>query len=315
MRFLPELLSRNWTLKLAALGIALLLWTAVRVETPNRQPLPGVPVRVQLNDPAWALAGAPSPASVELRLGGPARALFQLALEPPILVVPVDEVHAGDTTIALRRDWVRMQDRPGVVVEDVQPSTVRLSFEPLENAAVPLAVTTTGELDDELVLAGELSVNPPVVRVSGPRSQVRELDSVSLLPLDLADVDELGTHRMEQAVDTAGLSDLSISPVQAMVTVRIGELMERTIEGVPVSLEGDHAGVEVDPSALAVTLWGPRMLLQSDDSIAVSLVVPAEALEGLEGERRVPVEVRGLPDLIRAMPSSDSVLVRRRPSS
>lgn len=315
MRFLPELLSRNWTLKLAALGIAVLLWTAVRVEAPDRQSLPGVPVRIQLDDPGWAMVGDPSPPTVELRVGGPGRALFQLALNPPSLVIPVDQVHVGDTTIAVRRDWVRIQDRPGVVVEDVQPSTVRLSFEPLENAAVPLVVPTTGDLDEELALAGELSTNPAVVRVSGPRSRVRELDSIPLRPLDLGGVDGTGTHRMELAVDTTGLSDLSFSPLEATVSVRVDDRVERVVEGVPVTLEAE--GLLVQPPAMDVILRGPRSLLESGGSIEVSLAVPESALEGIGGaeDRRVQVEVRGLPDFVRALPASDSVLVRRRSSS
>jgi len=48
--YLSGFFSRNWTLKLSAFGIALLLWVAVRAEAPNRQELTGVPVRVELAD-------------------------------------------------------------------------------------------------------------------------------------------------------------------------------------------------------------------------------------------------------------------------
>lgn len=315
MRFVPELLTRNWTLKLAALGIAVLLWTAVRVEAPDRQPLPDVPVRVQLDDPSYALAEEPSPATVQLRLGGPARALFQLALDPPSLVIPVDQVHTPDTTITLRRDWVRLQDRPGVVVEDIQPASVRLVFEPLDNAAVPLVATTTGRLSDDLALATRPSVNPPVIRVSGPLSRVSRLDSVPLHPVDLSGLGDPGGHRLEVAVDTTGLSGLSVSPTRATVLVTVDRRVERTIRGFPVTLETDAPDLEIEPRTLDVTLRGPRSLVQSTDSTSLALVVPAEALEGLEGSRRVAVQIRDLSEFVRASLSADSVLVRRRSSS
>lgn len=314
MRVLPELLTRNWTLKLAALGIALLLWTAVRVEAPDRQPLPDVPVRVQLNDPAYALAANPSPAAVEVRVGGPARALFQLALNPPALVIPVDRARPGDTIVVLRREWVRLQDRPGVVVEEIQPSSVTLTFEPLENAAIPLTATTTGEVDEGLALAAPPSVNPSVVRVSGPKSQVDALDSIGLLPVDLSEIDGPGNHRVEQLVDTTGLSGMAIAPTRATVSVRVDRLVERTIQGVPVTLEGYSGQADVEPSTLDVTLRGPRSLVESADSDSLVLAVPAAALQDLEEDRWVAVQVRRLSDFVRATLSADSVLVHRRSS-
>ena len=42
----PELLTRNWTLKLAALGLAVLLWSVVKAEAPVRVTIPDVPVEV-----------------------------------------------------------------------------------------------------------------------------------------------------------------------------------------------------------------------------------------------------------------------------
>ena len=46
MGFLRGLVTRNLFLKVASLGLAVLLWTVVRVESPERQTLPGVPVRI-----------------------------------------------------------------------------------------------------------------------------------------------------------------------------------------------------------------------------------------------------------------------------
>ena len=53
MGSLSGFFSRNLTLKLAAFGVALLLWVAVRAETPSIQDFPGVPVQVAVSDPMW----------------------------------------------------------------------------------------------------------------------------------------------------------------------------------------------------------------------------------------------------------------------
>ena len=52
VRFLPGILTRNWTLKLVAIVLAVLLWLIVRVEAPDRQSIPSVPVVVQVSDAA-----------------------------------------------------------------------------------------------------------------------------------------------------------------------------------------------------------------------------------------------------------------------
>ena len=109
MGFLRRLVTQNLSLKLASVALAVLLWTVVRVETPERQSLPGVPVRVALTDPGWALADAPLPATVEVVFNGPARELFRMAVERPILTIPVDEVDVGDTVVFLRREWLAFQ--------------------------------------------------------------------------------------------------------------------------------------------------------------------------------------------------------------
>lgn len=309
MRFVPEILRRNWTLKLSALGLAVILWAARRVETPTRQPLPGVPVEVQLEDPSYALAGQPVPPTVELRVGGPSRALFQLALDPPSIVVPMEEVTGSDTTVVLRREWVRIDDAPGVVVEDIEPAAVRLSFEPIESAAIPIVPLTRGSLPESLALAAPVSTNPRVARLSGPRSRIQAVDSARLAAVDLARFREPGTHRLQLPVDTAGLSDLLVAPTSASVTVLVEERVERLLEEVEVRTEGP-AGLTVDPTTITVSLQGARTLVEGTGADGVYATVALNVLEGLDEARRVPVEIRGVPDLVQASAEPDSVTVR-----
>ncbi|MDH3223033.1 MAG: hypothetical protein OEO23_04890, partial [Gemmatimonadota bacterium] len=92
MRFLPGILTRNWTLKFVAFTLAILLWTLVRVEVPDRQAISGVPVDVQVNDDAWLLSGDAEPTQIQVGFVGPTRALLRLVAEPPVVVLTVDTV-------------------------------------------------------------------------------------------------------------------------------------------------------------------------------------------------------------------------------
>ena len=203
MGSLSSFFSRNWTLKLSAFGVAVLLWVAVRAEAPTRQELRDISVRVEVEDPEWALVGGPMPPTVTVRLGGPSRELIAMAVDRPTIVIPLEAVTSGDTAVSLSNSWVRVQDRPGVVVEEIQPSSVRLTLEPIERVMLPVATRIEGELPAEFAMAGLPQVFPPGIRVSGPRSLVSELDSVRLLPLDLGEVDRVGQDLGRRGHDRA----------------------------------------------------------------------------------------------------------------
>lgn len=310
MSVLPGIVTRNWKLKLAALGLALLLWTSLRLEALDRQVLPSVPVRVQLNDPQWAVGGDPEPASVEVHFSGPARELFSLYLERPTVTVPVDQVASGDTAVLLRPEWVRLPNRPGVVVEEIRPRQVGLRFDPITQGVAPVALRTDGGLPSEVALAEPLQMDPEVVRVSGPARQVEAVDSVRLEPLDLEQVTSTGSRRLP--VDTTGLYGLVISPSAVRVDYTVDDRVERSLTDVPVVPAEGGEEVQLDPDSTGVVLSGAESVVEGVDAGSLWAEVPAEALSDLgPGDaREVPVVVRGLPPLVDARPTPNSVVAR-----
>lgn len=315
---LSGFLTRNWTLKLSALGLALLLWVSVRVEAPNRQDLSGVPVRVDLTDPGWALTDPPTPATVQVRFGGPSRELLRMAVDRPALVIPLDQVASGDTTIVLRNQWVRVQDRAGVVVEDIQPPTVRLVMEPIERVGLPPAVRLDGELPSGLALSGPPFAAPAEIRVSGPRDRVLALDSVPLLPVNLATIQGSGAVQVEVA--EAGLAGIQFQPRSVEVDFQVEDRVERVVSGIPVILVDQGGsedalpeGMTVLPNTALVRLSGARSLVERLDPTGLRLVVDANGRSWPEpGEEDwFPLRLDGVPDLIRATPEPGEAGVRR----
>ena len=315
-----RLVARNWTLKLSALGLALLLWVSVRVESPDRHDLPGVPVRVELSDPEWVVAGDPLPTTVAVRFAGPARELIRMAMDRPNLVIPVGQVHGGDTTVVLQSQWVRIQDRPGVVVEDIQPSSIRLTFEAMERATLPLVVRTTGTLPDELALAGPPIVEPSEVRVGGRASRLAPLDSIPLQVLDLGGVTSPDPRMVP--LDTTGLGGLTFSPTSATVSFRVEDRIERIISGIPVGSggggwEGDYLA---SPSTVTASLSGARSLVERVDAASLFVVAdftPPETVANDDDEAsdeprefRVPISFPGLPQGVSGSLIPDSVVLR-----
>lgn len=312
MGWLSGFFSRNWSLKVAAFGVALLLWIAVRAEAPTRGDFTDVPVQVDVVDPGWALVGEPTPATVTIRFAGTSRELIGMAGTRPNVVIPVDAVTNADTAVRLSPAWVRGQDRPGISVETIQPSSVRLSFEPVESVMLPPAIRIEGELPEEFAMAGPPMVDPPSIRATGPRSRVSELDSVPLQPLRLAEV--MGSGRIEVAVDTAALGGLIMNPALVGLEVRVEDRIERVVSGIPIVLPDGLSETEMldlRPSTASVIVRGARSLIDRADPTRFRLVarIEAEDLPPPGAEAEFPVAIEGLPPLVRGEPQQSVVTI------
>lgn len=309
----PNVLVLNWRLKLSALGLSVFLWALVQNEPPNQETFSAVPVHVEVADTAWALAGLASPATVELRLGGPYRQINRLARDGTSVRIPITQVSSADTVVQLRREWVDLGGRPGVRVESISPSSVRLTFEPAIARLVPVSARLRGRMSDDLSLVSSVNLNPRRVRVRGPESVVNAMDSVVLEPFDLSEVS--GSRIFTVGVDTVGLGVVSVTPDQVALGFRVDERVERVLPGLPVHAVPETGGTAVvaEPSVVDVRIEGARMLVSSLDPSRLRVSVAPELLVGIRpGEqRRVPIEIEGVPALLVAVPATEVVVVRR----
>jgi len=182
VRLFLERVARNWRLKLAALGIALLLWSVVKAEEIVSVYVRGVPVSVSLRQPGWEMLQPPAPARVTVLLTGPVREVLRLGFERPRIVVPVEDVRDSVLVSGLRADWVHLSgDLARTRVDDIVPAAVRLTFRRIGPAgngrargvrAPPAAAPPPG---GPAVLVG-----PPAA--GGPVSPVPPAESVAVPP-------------------------------------------------------------------------------------------------------------------------------------
>ncbi len=157
MGVLPKVVTHNASLKAAALVGAVFLWAIAPTDRTQSESLSSVPVRVQVADLNWALAEQPFPSEVEVRFSGPTRDLIRLAREGTSVRIPIQAVASSDTSITLRRDWVVIDGASGLVVEEILPSQIQLSFEPVVSAALAVELRTEGELPEGLAFAQPLA--------------------------------------------------------------------------------------------------------------------------------------------------------------
>ena len=306
-------LLHNWRLKLAALGLSVFLWGLVQTEPRNQETFSSIPIIVDVADTAWTLAAPPNPAQIELRLGGPAREIIRLAREGTTVRVPLEGINSADTLVSLRREWVGLGEGHGLSVESLSPVNIRVSLERAMTRTLPIALRTRGAVPSNMALASPLGLNPREVRIRGPRSRIEGLDSVHLSPFDLAAVQTSGVFNV--ALDTTGLFGVMLVPTTATVGVRLESVVERVLSGLTVFVDTERIGTEVvvDPLSVQLRVTGARTLVTGIQPELLRVWVQGELLTGMAPgeERRVPLQIDGVPDLVTAVPSTDVVTVRR----
>jgi len=310
--FVPKVLSKNWQLKISALAMAVLLWTVPRFDAQGSRVLDEVPVRVQLTDPNWALVGEPSPPEVSLTLSGPARELLAIGVDPPPVLIPMDEVTSGDTAVILRSSWFRGAGRDGVVVEDLRPGAVRVVLERIQNRMIPFALPMFGDLPPGQSLAGPAEIEPDVATVFGPASRFEGMDSIPLSILNLARVRDGETLSM--VVDTAGLRGLHVLPLEATVTVPIEGTSTREFSDLPIRLPALETAppLQARPAQVSVVLVGARSLVNGVDPAGLTVTIPpARATLAPGEETQVVLSVEGVPEFVEVRVTPDWVVLRR----
>lgn len=312
MSVVPRILARNWQLKASALAMAVLLWTVPRFDAQGSRVLEDVPVRVQLNDPLWTLVGEATPATITVTLSGPARELLAIGVDRPPVLIPMDEVLSEDTTVLLRPSWFRGSGRDGVVVEDLTPGAVRLSFEAIDQQPIPFSVSLFGDLPPGLSLAGPPEITPPVASVFGPASRFVGLDSIELISLDLSTIDTSGPTTLP--VDSSALRDLNILPLEASVVIPTEATAAREFSDVTVELPplSSDPQLQARPASVSLVLLGARTLVEGIDPGTLTVTIPSTRAGLAPGqEERVVVVVEGLPPFVEFRATPDWVTLRR----
>ena len=311
---LPGILARNWRLKISALVLAAILWVTMRLsdDRPERLAIPAVEVRVEHVHRDWYLVEEPSPGEVQMSVSGPLGDILRVAMSRPKVAIRVDSVTSADSVLTLMRDWVTGIDRNEVTIEDLHPSTVRLSFGRIKEEEIPVSVRLTGELPGTLALVGPPRANLLFINVRGPAQIVDELQTVFLAPFDLGQID--GGGKFEVVVDTTGMAELAVSPMSATLTVDAAPKSRRALAPRQIELPDGVASLDLDSAIATVTLLGADQLLEQVDTSSLSVRVAAEseavqAAIGESGQARVALKVEGLPPFISAEISPDSMTV------
>jgi hypothetical protein len=272
VRLTTRLFTYNWRLKLAALGLAMLIWAVVSSEQVTSQ---WIPVRVDpvVRDPEYVLGGPTEPAEVRVQFTGPGRELWELALDRPTLVLPLGDV--GDRrAFPVDPSMLRIPSGLSVRVQDIRPAVVRVELQRLASRVVPVRARIGGRSLQRYVIGDDLEILPAEVRVTGPADRLAELQSVTTERFEVVPTTD-STFSRQVELDTAGLGGLSFSRAAVRVSGGLDIRAQRQLIDVQVYVPDGLVSV---PDRVAVTVTGPQRLLNGVFSAGVRAVVPRDSL-------------------------------------
>jgi YbbR domain-containing protein len=250
-RVFRKIFLEDWVMKLVALIITLGLWLGVTgLRTPTTRRITGVPLSLRVaND----LEITNSPVTeVNVKISGDKSKIDQINPRDLLASVDLTDVQAGDRTVTLTPDIVNIELPLGFKLEEITPSIIPVKLEKIIERTVPVEAETEGVLAEGFEIY-DSQAEPNTVRISGPESYIKPLDSVSTEKINVESKQEDFTARQVSLKPGTNVRLLDTTVVD--VTFRIGERrIEKTFlvpvktetgeRRVPVKLFGAHTVIE-----------------------------------------------------------------------
>jgi YbbR domain-containing protein len=171
----------NLGLKALAILLALLLF-AVSRQPISEVRMSGVPLEFRGISPGLEISGDVAQ-TVSVRLRGPRDVVRSLSPNQLLVIANLSNKESGERNVQLRPDDVSPPD--SVEVIQIVPPSIRLKLEKTMKRFVTVAPQFEGEVAERMEIYRKI-VEPPIVEIEGPKSQVERLNEVMTETVNLA---------------------------------------------------------------------------------------------------------------------------------
>jgi len=299
--WLRALLLEDWGLKVLAAFITLGLWFAV---TASRAPavsrMRDVPLEFFLPE-GVDIANDPVD-EVDVVLEGSQAKLTEVNARNLVARADAMQLGLGDRVLRLSDRNVTMDLPAGIRIIDIVPRSVTLRLEPVVEGEVVVEGRFEGRLPEGFTVR-DVQITPPAVRVRGPETHVRATERAYTETISLEGQRESLTLP-QIAVD---IPDRKVTPLVSAVAVRVEiaeEEAERRFTNVPVrSFEGGQAA----PATAALTLRGPRSLVETLRPDDVRLVLEPREDGTTVPRLALPSNLAGRVQLVSTTPADFTI--------
>jgi YbbR domain-containing protein len=244
---------RHFGLKVASIGLSALLWALVSgeqvVERAMRVPLEFT------NVPAGLELVGDTPGIVDVRVRGSSGALGRIATGELVAVLDLRGAGEGRGQLFHLTD-ADVRSPFGVQVVQVNPSTIRMSFEPTRAKVVPIVPSFDGDPATGFVVSGVTST-PSTVELIGPPSALETVTEAITEPVSVrgavssfVDMVNVGSPEPAVRLRNALVAKVAVTIAPAPVALTIG--------GVPVQIRNAGRPTQISPRQVTVFARGPR---------------------------------------------------------
>jgi YbbR domain-containing protein len=255
-------LTRNWHLKLAALGLATVLYTGlVYSGSFTDQVFPGLPVEA-INQPSGAYPLTQQLGTVDVNYRLAADAPERVTADSFVVTVDLSEYDMERSPEVQSLDVHVTSLQQGVEVLDYVPTTVAVALDQLGERQVRVEVET-GDVPEGLAI-GTPRTSHEAVTATGPESELGRVNhAVARVQIDPSGIDVRQPQVPLVPVDIDGREVESVDLEPANIQVEIDVLAVETSKTVPIRpvLTGNPAnGFQVDTVTVepaVVTIFGP----------------------------------------------------------
>lgn len=240
----------DWVVKALALAITFALWLGVTgLRTPTRERLRNVSLAVRVSNDI-EITNSPVQ-EVDLVVTGDKRKIDQIKREDLVVSLDLTDAQPGDRTVKISPENVNVELPTGIKLEEVQPNKIAVKLEQVEEREIAVKADTEGSVADGFEIYSE-TVLPNKIKVRGPSSFIRSLDSVSTEKINLEN------HQADFTAQQVGLNLINpkVTLIDTVVDVifRIGEKRIERLFLVPVK-------TNTKSGTATVVLYGVRSIL------------------------------------------------------
>ena len=262
-RIVRKIFLEDWMMKLIALVITLGLWLGVTgLRTPTSTNFRSIPLNLRVaND----LEVTNSPvAGVDIKISGDKSKINQINKEDLLVSLDLSDVQPGERVVSITPENVSVELPAGVKLDGISPSIIPIKLEKIIERDVPVKAETEGLLAENFEIYNA-QPTPSTVRVSGPESFIRPLDSISTEKINVEAKQEDFTAQ-QVSLNVVSPKVRLVNTTVVDVSFRVGEMRIEKTFLVP-------AKTETGERRVPVRLYGARSLIDAlrTDSIKVEL--------------------------------------------
>lgn len=284
---IKQLVTENLNLKLLSFAFALVLYSLVHGGQDARG---SISVDLEVNLPPESgdkVFVGTIPRDVRIFVRGSTQTIDNLRGGAVHMILDLTE---SPEHVIFNPKMVRLPDGVRVEVEQFEPPSIDLKWEPRITRDVPVQVSVVGSPADGYIVKGPLVAEPKTVHVRGPQSDVVVLQYVRAEAFDVRTITAEGLYPRPLAIERPS-PRLKIDPTSIIVTAEIArEVAERVFQKLPVAVVGQPKAKTL-PAEVDVRLVCPPDIVRS---LRPEQIVPQVEVTSKEpsGSLSLPVAVR-----------------------